>query len=177
MKEWLRGLGNSSKLRILDCGIGAGWVGRSIREVFNNEEAELVGLEVYLPYIIKGQIRDDLDRYKVYHDLYDSIISGEYGNFCHFLPKQPSKSFDVIIFGDSLEHVEKEKAKEILKLACEIARKGVIVNIPIIELPQGTVHGNVHETHLSTWSRKELEDLGGKWFGGAREVAGFVWEL
>lgn len=53
--------------------------------------------------------------------------------------------YDLVIFGDVLEHLEVEEAQEVLRYACKHA-KGVIVAVPY-EYKQGVEYGNVYEIH------------------------------
>jgi tetratricopeptide (TPR) repeat protein len=65
--------------------------------------------------------------------------------------------FDLYIFGDVLEHLEKEVGVRVLESACRKTNKGVLINIPLGEGWYREAPGeNVYEAHLSAW---ELEDF------------------
>lgn len=53
--------------------------------------------------------------------------------------------YDLVIFGDVLEHLEVEEAQEVLRYAYKHS-KGVIVAVPY-EYKQGIEYGNVYEIH------------------------------
>lgn len=58
-----------------------------------------------------------------------------------------SEDYDLIIFGDVLEHLSVEDAVSVFTRA-RAASKWVLVSVPIIHFPQGEIDGNHAETHL-----------------------------
>lgn len=157
-------------LDIVDCGVGAGFVGRSLRHAALSP-IRLHGLEAFAPYIEPGEIRDRLDAsVGSAPRFYDSI---DIVDFTAWIPKQETKSVDALIFGDSLEHVEPEVARRLLAESQRVVREMVIVNAPIIHYPQGEVMGNPFEIHRLHWSRSEWESAGGRYLGGNHIVGCF----
>ncbi|MBF0275090.1 MAG: hypothetical protein HQK84_07645, partial [Nitrospinae bacterium] len=67
----------------------------------------------------------------------------------------------LIIAGDVVEHLEKEKAVELLDNIYGRATKGFILNLPIGEewLRECEHHENKHEAHLSWWDMSDFEGL------------------
>ena len=65
---------------------------------------------------------------------------------------------DCIIFGDVLEHMEKNTALELLERAVNDYRH-VVISIPIDGSGSKIHYGNKYEAHLSQWTYDELKDL------------------
>jgi hypothetical protein len=68
------------------------------------------------------------------------------------------QDFDLIIFGDVLEHMGLDEADSLLQYARNHARN-VCVSIPIGEHPQGAYGGNEMERHIHSWTLNELRSL------------------
>jgi hypothetical protein len=88
----------------------------------------------------------------------------EYYNMVFFsdiLDFSRDKKYDVVIFGDVLEHMTKEQALEVLSGA-KIYSDYVIISLPLdaeTNAPPGTGDvdwGNIHELHLAKWSFDEF---------------------
>jgi hypothetical protein len=64
---------------------------------------------------------------------------------------------DLVILGDMLEHLKYEDAVALVRnLKCISTQ--ILIGLPIGNWPQGTVYGNVLETHISTWTHKLIAD-------------------
>ena len=59
-------------------------------------------------------------------------------------------NYDLIIFGDILEHLPLSKAVEVFETALKYCR-WVMVSVPMVHFPQDAIDGNEHEHH-------EIED-------------------
>jgi len=139
---------------ILDVGVGFGRWGFLLRElldIFRGRYAReewktcIDGVEVFESYITP------MHRY-----LYDKIMVGDAEKLVQGMAPN---SYDVIILGDVLEHFEKEQGKDFLNGCCCVVKKAVIVCIPIGKgYPQGTVLGNVDETHRAVWEFVDFEN-------------------
>ena len=114
--------------RILDVGPGAGKYAKIAAEVLG--KFEITGLEIFEPYI---------ERFGI-NNLYNKIIVEDVREHKDF-------DYDLVIFGDVLEHMVKEDALKVWELARSQARY-LMISIPTIHLPQGESEGNIHETHL-----------------------------
>lgn len=121
---------------VLDIGIGEGTYARLL-----GKDYYYIGVEIFPDYI---------DMFKL-DDLYNQIIIGDAS--ATYLPKA-----DCIIFGDVLEHIEKNKSMELLKNALE-AYKHVIISVPLGYYPGKTHYGNKYEAHISQWEYEEIEPL------------------
>ncbi|MHA2375567.1 MAG: glycosyltransferase family 9 protein [Candidatus Thorarchaeota archaeon] len=69
-------------------------------------------------------------------------------------------AYDVVLIMDLLEHVSKEDALELLERCKIIAKKKILIWIPLGDCPQGDIAGNPFQRHQSTWSAKDLEKVG-----------------
>lgn len=157
---------------VLDCGVGAGYVGRALRTAEYKTPMTIKGLEIFAPYVENGPVRQRLEVSSgVFHHLYDEVIIGD---FVPYIDEAEPRSVHAVIFGDSLEHVEPEQAGLTLTKARRMAKCGVVVNAPIVHYPQGAVLGNAHEAHRLHWARGEWERRGGIYLGGNDIVGCFL---
>lgn len=70
--------------------------------------------------------------------------------------------YDVIMFLDVIEHLPKNDAMRVLIDARRIAKKRVLVWLPLNDAPQGALEGNPNQVHQASWTVEELEALGYK---------------
>ena len=117
---------------ILDVGAGRGTYYFYLSDYFVNIDA----VEVFKPNIEKHHL-ESLYR-KVYNE---NIKDFEY------------EHYDIIIFGDILEHLEVKEAQEVLKYALERCDE-VIVAVPYM-YPQGAIKDNIYEIHKQPDLTKE----------------------
>ena len=97
------------------------------------------GVEVWQPYINKHNLKTK------YHRLFETDIRGfEYG------------VYDLIIFGDIIEHLSVEDAKRVLDYATFHCRN-MIVAVPYC-YRQGEKNGNPYEVHVQDDLTPELFD-------------------
>jgi hypothetical protein len=140
--------------RVLDVGVGFGRWGIIVREfcdvwyqrVFKDQwEVHLEGIEAFPRSIVD------------YHrEFYNKIHIGDAAQIVPALPGP----WDVVIYGDVLEHFTKEQAHQLLHTSLERSEY-VIVNIPIgEEHPQGELYGNSFERHLSSWQVADFRPFG-----------------
>lgn len=68
------------------------------------------------------------------------------------------KSFDIVWLFDVLEHFSKKEGLKLLDEVEKIAKKQVIIFLPIGYCPQDAcLDENLHQKHLSTWKKSDLE--------------------
>lgn len=129
----------SSNIRTcLDVGPGIGTYASLINKYDYNIDI-LDCIEIWEPYV------------KDFHleDLYDNVYVGDVRSWKNF-------NYDLIIFGDVLEHMTKLEAVAVWERAKEQARYAII-SIPIIHLPQAGFGGNIYEEHVKDdWSTQEV---------------------
>lgn len=109
---------------ILDVGAGSGTYWHYLHDYFEN----MYAIEVYKPNIDNFLL--EMKYKKVYNQ---DIRDSEY------------KNYDIIIFGDILEHLEVEDAKKVLNYALERCKE-VVVALPYM-YEQGALGGNDYERH------------------------------
>lgn len=136
---------------ILDVGMGFGKWGFLIRDTFevmagqnfkkSDWKIELTGVETFDKCITPIQ-----------KQVYNKIIKKDIFNSIDELVK-----YDLVIMGDVIEHIEKQRA---YKLLDELFKHtdNILVSTPLGFMPQGAWAGNEKEIHLSGW---ELADFKG----------------
>lgn len=113
----------------LDVGPGEGTYNRMLGDLIPNMDA----VEIWSKNI---SLFDLDDKYReVWHDDIRVHIESE-----------KMKKYDLIIFGDVLEHMPLRDAVDTFTHALYNAAY-VLVSVPIIDFPQGAIDGNHHETH------------------------------
>lgn len=75
---------------------------------------------------------------------YDNTIINDVRNITDFY-------YELVIFGDILEHLPKEDSLDVLNRALDHAAY-VVVALPVIHYPQGAMDGNPYEEHVSEWT-------------------------
>ena len=137
---------------ILDIGIGFGKYGLLCREytdIWQRRYARcewqviIEGIEPYRPYI--GSLQAEI---------YDHIHIGPVLDVLPDLGR-----YDLILFIDVLEHLERDAGERALGLISEHSERA-IVTTPVRMSAQGEVFGNVRERHVTQWTRPELERYG-----------------
>lgn len=117
--------------KILDVGPGYGIYGLSL----DNYHVDAV--EIFEPYIKKYKLN------KIYKNVYNEDIL----NF-------DWTSYDYIIFGDVLEHIDPIQAQKLIKDITQAGKKCLIA-VPY-SFEQGESHGNQYEAHLQPDLTKEI---------------------
>jgi cyclopropane fatty-acyl-phospholipid synthase-like methyltransferase len=123
--EWLK---DSKAKSVLDVGAGSGTYRKLANKVGALQDAIWIALEVWDPYVEKFGLRS----------LYHSVIVED----VRYLKRT---DFDLVIFGDVLEHMSKEEAFEVLEHFSNSYR---IVSVPTVHYPQGEHEGNPYERHV-----------------------------
>jgi SAM-dependent methyltransferase len=145
-------------MSILDVGAGSGTYSDALKRN-GYTRAYIDAVEVWQPYIEEFNL----------HSKYRNVYQEDIRNWNDF-------NYDLVIFGDILEHMSKEEAVEVWNKVSGSAKYAVIA-IPIIHYHQGEVNGNPYERHVKDdWSYNEvLETFSGivdSWKGN---VVGAFW--
>lgn len=111
---------------VLDVGPGRGTYARLLKP----HGLIIDCVEIFPPYV---------DRYKL-HDQYRHVTIGDARTHDTF-------DYDLVIFGDVLEHMSRDDSTALWQRASQEAQWGLI-SIPIICYPQGASHGNPYEAHI-----------------------------
>ena len=138
--------------KILDVGVGAGDYGWIIRNL--SYPCELHGVEIYAPYIAEFRL----------HHFYDYIYNEDIRKI------NLQNDYDLMIFGDVLEHMTKEEVLELWPKMKKRARF-LWISLPIKvegrswsvghKQPPAEYATNIYEKHLHSWTYDEiLCDLG-----------------
>jgi cyclopropane fatty-acyl-phospholipid synthase-like methyltransferase len=123
---------------VLDVGAGAGVYLDLIREHLG-DEVYVEAVEVWEPYIKEFNLEKR----------YGAVWNKDVRDWETF-------PYDLVIFGDVLEHMTKEDAIKLWDKVSKSARYAII-SIPIIHYPQGHEHGNPYEEHVKDdWSSQEV---------------------
>jgi len=139
---------------VCDVGPGEGTYAKLFRPV--HKGVWWTGIEVHRPYIKKYRLNSTKTR-RMYDELHVMDVR-----------EAPDHLFyrDCVIFGDVLEHVERDDAVALLQRAEAAGAWNILVSVPIVDSPQGEVDGNPHEAHLHQWDADDMDavlaGLGGK---------------
>lgn len=139
-RQWLFELAPES---VVDVGAGDGGYARRMRSS-TPLGCTWAAIEVWEPYVSRFKLQE----------LYDVVYVADVRDMC----AEDWHSDDVVIFGDVIEHMPRDDAVEVLRVANSITR-GVIVSLPIIHAPQGTVDGNPFETHMHHWTFEDMHEV------------------
>lgn len=135
---------------VLDIGCGWGKWGFLAREYLDiygkgdkwkrtDWEVRIDGVEIYKPYL------EDIEK-KWYDKIYNEDIIEIYNK----LP-----NYDLVIMGDVLEHIEKDKGKKLLRDLIERSET-LILSIPLEDFTYQFKGENKYESHISIWTLREL---------------------
>lgn len=137
-KQWFIDIVKTLKIEtMLDVGAGAGTYAEIFEENFPMVHRE--GIEAWSEYILK------FDLYRKYAKLYNYDVR-----------KHENFKFDIVIFGDVLEHMPKEDAVALWEKVSKQAKYALIA-IPIIDYPQDDVDNNPYMRHVKDdWTHEEV---------------------
>lgn len=121
--------------------VGAGMGNYSYELAKSGWSGNITALEIWEPYIEGFNLKEK----------YDSVISLDVRDNTNY-------KYDLVIFGDILEHMSKEDAVKVWENAAKQAKYAVIA-IPTIHYPQGVHNHNPYEEHVKDdWSVQEVLD-------------------
>lgn len=126
--------------KVLDVGCGDGkW-----SEYLFGKVRRLDGIEIWTKNIVRYELGSKYNR--LFH--MDILHFDGFGDY------------DVLIFGDVLEHLPQERALSLIE-DIKRYRLTVYLTIPIsLCVQDGEAWGNPYESHLYQWTHEELVDLG-----------------
>ena len=131
---------------VLDVGVGSGTYSTKFRKLISGK---WIGIEIWEPYVQKFGLGLKYDALLI--DDAEQALVGLDG------------AFDFIFVGDILEHLTRNKALKVSKLAYDhLSEDGLLFfSVPIGDYPQDEFMGNPHEKHVDTWQRDDLNTLEG----------------
>lgn len=137
---------------VLDIGVGNGKWGYLFREYLDiygkgdiwrkqDWKVQIDGIEIYAPYVDENPCLK-----RIYNNVY-------IGDACDIFPALGN--YDLVIFGDILEHVQKEKGAVLLNQILEKS-KMLILSVPLGDWRYNFKGENKAESHVSVWEEEEL---------------------
>ncbi len=142
---------------LLDIGCGRGG---PIELINRKRKLFSVGADVFWPYLLHCQATG----------LYDDLVCCD----VRYLPFPP-ESFDVVLCGEVVEHLERVEALALMKSMEAIARRQVIISTPVGQCQQHAYDGNPYQAHHSSWMPQDFHGLGYTVRGsGLRGVGGLI---
>jgi len=135
---------------VLDIGTGSGKWGFIARELLDSRKgnfqkddfkAIIDGIEIFPEYI------SDYHRH-IYNQIYIDDI-------CEAIKKVGN--YDLAILGSCLEHLEEEKAVDLLNALYDKC-KAILITVPFGYRPQEDCFGNPYETHRSTFTKSFFKE-------------------
>jgi len=125
---------------ILDIGAGSGTYADALRDA--GWQGTIDAVEVWQPYI------DEFDLASKYRTVY-AMDARDFHSF----------DYDLVIFGDVLEHMPESDAVGLWECVSRQAKHGVIA-IPIIHYHQPAINGNPYEEHITEdWTPEKVIDV------------------
>lgn len=120
----------------LDIGPGAGKYGKLVRE--HSPSTIRHAVEIWAPYIKQFNLE------QLYHKVYvcDARIFFSY-------------KYDLVVFGDILEHMTREEAVALWQVVSSNA-KSAIISMPIIHYPQSGEENPFQEHVKDDWTHEEI---------------------
>jgi len=119
---------------IVDFGAGSGKYGKIIRKIYKNKKKEIFAVEGFKPTV------DFLKSENIYDSVHHSLIQD--------WVKNNKKSYDLAIFGDVLEHLQRREIYKVLNSALKHFNN-IILTVPLMNIHQGIIGGNKLEIHRS----------------------------
>lgn len=157
-RPWIINMIDMSKARtILDVGAGSGTYADALKKYNINVYIEAV--EVWKPYIEKFDLESK------YSKVYEQDVRD-----------RTDFAYDVVIFGDILEHMTEEEAVAVWTKVSKQAKYAVIA-IPIIHYHQPAINGNPYEEHITEdWTpEKVIETFPGIVDSWSGKIVGAFW--
>lgn len=122
---------------VLDVGAGAGTYAHIFAQHFPH--VDRFAVEAWAPYITEFALSD----------IYTEVFNHDIRDHQYF-------NYDIVIFGDVLEHMTKEEALAVWDKVSKQASYALI-SIPIVHYPQDAVNGNPFEKHVKDdWTHEEV---------------------
>ncbi len=125
---------------VLDVGCGS----RSMLFRLGVGKVKVTGLDIWEPYSRNASA-----------GLYDAFIVADIQE-AQIRPK----SFDLVLMTYLLEHLSPDQALHALNKAEMIAKRRVVIVVPVGRVHSEAVDGNPYQLHKSVWSAEKLRTLG-----------------
>jgi SAM-dependent methyltransferase len=132
---------------VLDVGCGSSSPLAKVKKHFYS-----VGVDIHRPSIIESRKRKIHDDYKV-------------GNVLAIDKLFKPREFDAVIALDLIEHLPKEKGRELLKKMAKLGKKKIILLTPNGFISQTPYDGNEFQKHVSGWDVDDFQKHGFRVYG------------
>lgn len=142
---------------LLDVGPGCGSYGVLVRGYVNDPPDEIDAVEVWRPYVERFHLEG----------IYDTLFVGDVAadrwmircrdeDFCSYEIETTAPNvlaaYDVVLMGDVIEHIEKQRALELL----DRIPGRIVICTPVDDAPcSGEGYENPAEAHVSHWTRRD----------------------
>ena len=130
--------------RVLDVGPGSGKYAGLVRAAHSDDDYEIEGVEIDRSYIRRFKLRQ----------IYDRVHAC---SIDRFMERSIDTSYDLVIFGDVIEHLKKSQGVDALNFFVYRARH-IIVQWPH-RYVQNTWKGRSHEAHRSVWGKADFQNF------------------
>ncbi len=153
-KDWTREriarLADAGPLTVLDIGPGVGTYAKLLADL---PIEQMIGLEVWEPYVATYRLADR----------YDRLVIGD-------VRTTPLPPADVVILGDVVEHMTRAEGLDVWARSAAAAARAVYLSIPVVHYPQDEIEGNPYEVHVEEdWTHDEVlasfAGIGEFWLG------------
>ena len=130
---------------VLDVGPGIGKIGSMAAKAarVHNFSCTLHAYEIFEKYIKQFELKWIYD--KIYNESIMEIM------------KRKEVSYELVVFGDSLEHLKKEDGLRLIEFLLPKCSY-IIIKTPD-NYPQGELFDNPYEAHLSNWSKDDFKSI------------------
>jgi hypothetical protein len=145
---------------VCDVGPGEGTYARLFRPVYKG--VWWTAVEAHKPYVAKYKLKSTKTR-----TMYDEIHVEDVRESAEHLFHR-----DLVIFGDVLEHMERDDAVDLLQRAEAAGAWHILVSVPIVESEQGAIGGNEYERHVHQWDPNDMDTLLARLGGGVESMRG-----
>lgn len=127
--------------KYFDIGIGAGKIGKIIREI-KGQSVYLSGVE------IEGEYIDKFSLNTIYDDIYN-------GDAIDYVDSKPSFSTECVFIGDCIEHIRKSDGIDLINYLV-YRSKEIIILFPNKYIQYDWM-GHTSEAHRSVWSKTDFD--------------------
>lgn len=132
---------------ILDVGCGDG----SLMALLNKDKRFAVtGIDAYQPWLKKAKETG----------VYQKLVLGDAREL-----RFPKNSFDIVLCSQLLEYLNKKEGEKLISNLEKVAKKQVILGLPVGRYVQHGAEGNPFQVTKSTWRVEELRNRGYEVYG------------
>jgi predicted TPR repeat methyltransferase len=117
---------------VLDIGAGSGTYANLLGNLVTID-----AVEIWDEYIRKFQLENK----------YRTVYEMDVRDCSRYSPAWGTGHYDLVVFGDVLEHMSEEESKSVWDWASTVADWGLI-SVPVVHWPQGEAFNNPYEVHV-----------------------------